>query len=65
MGAAGVTSHDPKGQVRPRDVHRLTILAIDRRTGRVVWERTAREERPHAPSMRDGTWASSSAITDG
>ena len=36
-----------------------------RRTGRVVWERTAREERPRAPSMRDGTWASSSAITDG
>ena len=65
MGAAGVTSHDPRGQVRPRDVHRFTILAIDRRTGRVVWERTAREERPRAPSMRDGTWASSSAITDG
>jgi hypothetical protein len=51
MGAAGVTSHEPKGQVRPRDVHRFTILAIDRRTGRVVWERTAREERPRAPSM--------------
>jgi outer membrane protein assembly factor BamB len=65
MGASGATSHDPKGQVRPRDVHRFTILAIDRRTGRVVWERTAREERPRAPSMKDGTWASSSAITDG
>src|SRR5262245_15229287 len=65
MGAAGVTSHDPKGQVLQRDVHRFTILAIDRRTGRVVWERTAREERPRAPSMKDGTWASSSAITDG
>jgi outer membrane protein assembly factor BamB len=65
MGASGATSHDPKGQARPRDVHRFTILAIDRRTGRVVWERTAREERPRAPSMGDGTWASSSAITDG
>ena len=65
MGASGATSHDPRGQVRPRDIHRFTILAIDRRTGRVVWERTAREERPRAPSMKDGTWASSSAITDG
>jgi outer membrane protein assembly factor BamB len=65
MSAAGATSHDPRGQIQPRDVHRFTILAIDRRTGRVVWERTPREERPRAPSMRDGTWASSSAIIDG
>ncbi len=65
IGASGATSHDPRGQDRPRDVHRFTILAIDRRTGRVVWERTAREQRPRAPSMRDGTWASSSAVTDG
>ena len=40
-------------------------MAIDRRSGRVAWERTAREERPRQPSMKDGTWASSSAITDG
>jgi len=46
-------------------VHRYIVLAIDRRTGRVMWERTAREERPREPSMKDGTWASSSAITDG
>ncbi|MEO8260039.1 MAG: PQQ-binding-like beta-propeller repeat protein [Acidobacteriota bacterium] len=65
MAAPGGTPHDPRGQVQPRDVHRFMLLAIDRRTGRVVWERIAREERPHAPSMRDGTWASSSAITDG
>ena len=36
------------------------------RTGQVVWERTAREEQPHEASHQDnGTWASSSAITDG
>jgi outer membrane protein assembly factor BamB len=46
-------------------VHRFIVLAIDRGTGRVVWERTARQERPREPSMKDGTWASSSAITDG
>jgi outer membrane protein assembly factor BamB len=31
----------------------------------VVWERTPRQEQPRAPSTKDGTWASSSAITDG
>jgi outer membrane protein assembly factor BamB len=65
MGAQGAASHEPRGQIQPRDVHRFIVLAIDRRTGRVVWERIAREERPRQPSMKDGTWASSSAITDG
>ena len=42
------------------------VLAIDRRTGKTVWERTANEAIPHEPSHPDnGTWASASAITDG
>ena len=41
-------------------------MAINRRDGQVAWERTAREEAPHEASHPDnGTWASSSAITDG
>ena len=65
MGVAGAAAHEPRGKIQPRDVHQFKTLAIDRRTGRVVWERTAREEQPHAPSMKDGTWASNSVITDG
>jgi outer membrane protein assembly factor BamB len=65
VGVEGPASHQSRSNVQPRDVHRYSVLAIDRRTGRVVWERTAREERPRAPSMKDGTWASSSAVTDG
>ena len=65
MGVQGVASHEPRGRIQPRDIHRFIVLAIDRRTGRVVWERTAREERPRQPAMKDGTWASSSAVTDG
>jgi len=42
------------------------VLAIDRRDGRVIWERTAREVLPHEGTHADnGTWASSSPITDG
>lgn len=56
----------PQGGVRPRPAHRFVALAIDRRDGRTVWERTAREEAPHeATHAENGTWASSSAVTDG
>jgi outer membrane protein assembly factor BamB len=65
VGVEGAASHQSRSVIQPRDVHRYIVIAIDRRTGRVVWERTAREERPRAPAMKDGTWASSSAITDG
>ena len=65
VGIPGAAAHQPRAGIEPRDVHRFVVMAIDRRSGRVAWERTAREERPHQPSMKDGTWASSSAITDG
>jgi outer membrane protein assembly factor BamB len=59
-------SHEPRGGIQPRDRHRFVVLAIDRSTGKVAWERTAREELPHEATHQDnGTYASSSAITDG
>ena len=65
-GSSGAASHQPRGGIQPRDVHRFVVIALDRHTGKVVWERTARETRPHEASHQDnGTWASSSAITDG
>jgi outer membrane protein assembly factor BamB len=58
--------HQPRGGVNPRDLHRFMVLALDRKTGNVIWERTARELRPHEASHQEnGTYASSSAIVDG
>jgi outer membrane protein assembly factor BamB len=65
VGIEGSAAHDSRAHVKPRDVHRFVVMAIDRQTGRTIWERTAQEERPRQPSMKDGTWASSSPITDG
>jgi outer membrane protein assembly factor BamB len=66
VGVDPAASHAPRGAVQPRDRYRFTVLAIDRRTGKTVWERTAREEQPHEATHGDnGTYASSSAITDG
>jgi outer membrane protein assembly factor BamB len=57
-------SHEPRG-ARPV-AHRYVVMALDRKTGNVVWEQTAREELPHESSHpENGTWASPSAITDG
>jgi outer membrane protein assembly factor BamB len=65
-GASIADSHNPRGSANPRPPHRFVVMALDRRDGRVVWERIAREEPPHEASHQDnGTWASASAVTDG
>jgi outer membrane protein assembly factor BamB len=66
VGISGDAQHAPRGGLTPRGMHRFVVLAIDRATGKTVWERVAREQEPHEASHTDnGTWASSSAITDG
>jgi outer membrane protein assembly factor BamB len=66
IGLDGSAAHAPRGGARPRDRYRFVVLAIDRRTGKTIWQRTAREEQPHESTHQDnGTYASSSAITDG
>jgi outer membrane protein assembly factor BamB len=50
----------------PPPAHRYVVMALDRRDGRLIWERVAREEVPHEGTHQEfGTFASSSAITDG
>jgi outer membrane protein assembly factor BamB len=66
IGVTGPAAHEPRGGLRPRDRYKYVVLAIDRRTGKTLWEQTAREELPHEASHgENGTYASSSAITDG
>ena len=51
---------------QPRVPHKFVVIALDRKTGKDVWERTARESAPHEGSHpQSGTYASSSAMTDG
>ncbi len=66
VGVSGDGSHRPLGGVTPRPPHAFKLFAIDRQSGRVVWERTAREQSPHEAShFENGTWSSGSPITDG
>ena len=66
VGVTGEAQHAPRGGIEPRGVHRFVVMAIDRRTGRTIWECVAREQEPHeAGHAGNATWASGSPITDG
>ena len=65
VGVAADAQHTALGG-KPLVAHRYVVLAIDRKTGKTIWEQTAREEAPHEASHpQNGTWASPSAIVDG
>jgi outer membrane protein assembly factor BamB len=44
---------------------KFLVIAVDRETGKVKWERLAREEIPHQTRNDMGSWANASPLTDG
>jgi outer membrane protein assembly factor BamB len=66
IGLSGTLEHSPRGGATPLERHRFVVLAVDRRDGRILWQRVAHEGTPHEAShAENATWASSSAVTDG
>src|ERR671913_189686 len=58
VGVDLAASHQPRGGVRPVGPHKFVVMAIDRQTGKVAWEKTARESLPHEGSHQQfGTYA--------
>lgn len=53
------------GDPAPNKPYEFVVLALDRGTGNVVWQKTARKELPHEGRHPTNTFASSSPITDG
>ena len=53
------------GQAKPSQVVKFDLLALDRKTGKVLWQRTTREQGPHEETHGANTWASASPVTDG
>jgi outer membrane protein assembly factor BamB len=69
-------SQDPKATFKPglygdgdasedRSSQRWTIYAIDRKSGRIVWDRVAYEGVPHNKRHMKSTYASATPATDG
>lgn len=46
-------------------VHRFVVLAVNRITGKIIWQKTVKEERPEEGTHEFGSWASNSPVTDG
>jgi len=54
------------GGAKPTEVYQFAVLCLDRQTGKVLWQKVAREEVPHEGYRQgEGSFASSSGLTDG
>ena len=58
-------SEPSAGSAKPTEPAKFVVMAIDRMSGEVLWQRTAREEIPHQRVHQSSTWSTSSPITDG
>ncbi len=53
------------GEPAPDEAYQFTLISYDRKTGKVLWQKIAREEKPHEGHHKDHGFASASPITDG
>jgi outer membrane protein assembly factor BamB len=65
-GPGGGGRGGPGGGPKPTESYQFVLMCLDRQTGKVLWQQTAREDVPHeGVKAGDGTFASPSPITDG
>jgi len=56
----------PGGDSSPQVEHKFEVLFLDRKTGKVLWQKTAKTAVPHEGYHRAyGSFASNSPVTDG
>jgi outer membrane protein assembly factor BamB len=56
----------PGGGSGPQPEHRFDVLSLDRKTGKILWQRTATIAAPHEGAHSTyGSFASNSPVTDG
>lgn len=46
-------------------IHKFEVISVDRKTGKIQWERIVKEEIPLERTHNLGSWASNSPVTDG
>jgi outer membrane protein assembly factor BamB len=64
VGGEGEEGGGMRG-VKPDRKQRFLVLALNRADGSVAWRAVANEALPEEGTHGDGSWASSSAVTDG
>ena len=65
-GATGGRGRGRGGRGRaPSAIHKFNLVCVDRNSGKVLWQKTAKEELPHQGHHPDHGFASYSPVTDG
>jgi len=50
---------------KPDESYQFVVISVDRETGKLLWQKTAKEMVPHEGHHKDHGFASSSPVTDG
>lgn len=62
----GRRGRGPGGDAGPQAEQRFEVLCLDRKTGKILWQKTAKIATPHEGYHRQyGSFASNSPVTDG
>ncbi len=61
----GLPEWRQKSGVPPAWVVQFQVIALDRRDGSILWQKTLLEKAPHEGLHIDSSWASNSPVTDG
>jgi outer membrane protein assembly factor BamB len=51
--------------IKTTKIYKFVVIAINRKDGKTIWEKTVNEDVPHEATHGEGSWASNSPITDG
>jgi outer membrane protein assembly factor BamB len=66
QGRGGRRGGSPGGGAGPQVEHKFVVMCLDKNTGKVLWEKTAKTAAPHEGHHRAyGSFASNSPVTDG
>jgi outer membrane protein assembly factor BamB len=49
----------------PEYLQQFIVYSINRKNGKIIWQKVVREQFPHEGTHNDGSWASQSCVTDG
>lgn len=61
----GGRGHGGFGMSKPTTQYKYNLVCLDRKTGRLLWEETACQVKPHQGHHRDHGFASFTPVTDG
>ncbi len=49
----------------PEFLQQFVVYSINRKDGKIIWQKVVSEQFPHEGTHKDGSWASQSCVTDG